>query len=49
MGATNSSSTNVLNLDLKAMERHADEAAQLLKALANRSRLMVLCILSEGE
>ncbi len=28
---------------------HAEEATQLLKALANRNRLMVLCILAEGE
>ncbi len=31
------------------MAEHADEAVQLLSALSNRSRLMVLCILSEGE
>lgn len=39
----------VLNLDLEKMASHADEAVQLLKALAHPSRLMVLCILSEGE
>ena len=33
----------------EAMREHAGEAAQLLKALANESRLMVLCTLSEGE
>ncbi len=49
MSASEPSSTNKLNLDVKAMERHVDEAAQLLKALSNRSRLIVLCILSEGE
>ncbi len=38
-----------LDLDLKKMAKHADEATQLLKALSNRSRLLVLCILSEGE
>lgn len=32
-----------------AMREHAGDAAQLLKALANESRLMVLCTLSEGE
>ncbi len=39
---------NKLNLDLDAMAEHAD-AAVLLSALSNRSRLMVLCILSEVE
>ena len=33
-------------LELKA---HAIEAAQLLKALANESRLMILCSLTMGE
>lgn len=28
---------------------HAGSASRLLKALANESRLMILCILSEGE
>ena len=32
-----------------AMREHAGDAAQLLKALANESRLMILCTLSEGE
>ena len=41
------SEANVMNLE--EMAEHADEAIQLLKALSNRSRLMVLCILSEGE
>lgn len=31
------------------MREHAGEAAQMLKALANESRLLVLCTLSEGE
>lgn len=31
------------------MERTVDKAADFLKALANRHRLMVLCYLSEGE
>ncbi len=31
------------------MREHAGEAAQLLKALANEKRLMVLCLLAEGE
>lgn len=31
------------------MREHAHEATRLLKALANDRRLMVLCLLSEGE
>jgi DNA-binding transcriptional ArsR family regulator len=35
--------------DATRMRRHADAAAQLLKALANEKRLQILCLLSEGE
>ena len=35
--------------DLEAMQAHAGEAAQLLKALANERRLQVLCLLAGGE
>ncbi|WP_279254158.1 ArsR/SmtB family transcription factor [Candidatus Seongchinamella marina] len=45
--ATRKSEVTVMNLE--EMAEHADEAIQLLKALSNRSRLMVLCILSDGE
>ena len=31
------------------MREHADHAAALLKALANPQRLLLLCLLSEGE
>lgn len=31
------------------MRAHAGDATRLLKALANESRLMVLCLLAEGE
>lgn len=31
------------------MRAHAGEAARLLKALANEKRLMILCMLVEGE
>lgn len=34
---------------LADMAAHADDAAQLLRALANPHRLLVLCVLSEGE
>lgn len=36
-------------LDPAEMAEHAGEAARLLKALANEHRLMILCVLSEGE
>lgn len=32
-----------------ALARHAAAAETLLKAMANRSRLMILCVLHEGE
>lgn len=31
------------------MEKNAEKAELLLKALANRNRLMILCLLIEGE
>ena len=36
-------------LQLDEMATHAGEAARLLRALANPHRLMVLCVLSQGE
>ncbi len=38
-----------ISMNLEELAEHADEAVQLLKALSNRNRLMVLCILCEGE
>lgn len=35
--------------DLGQMTRNAREASEFLKALAHESRLLILCILSEGE
>ena len=35
--------------DIAAMQAHAGEAAQLLKALANEKRLQILCLLTAGE
>jgi DNA-binding HxlR family transcriptional regulator len=35
--------------EMEAMRGHAGEAASLLNALANESRLLVLCSLSTGE
>jgi len=34
---------------LDDMRAHAGDAAQLLKALANDNRLMILCVLAESE
>jgi DNA-binding transcriptional ArsR family regulator len=39
----------VVDADLKAMTAHAEQAAELLQALSNPHRLMILCVLSEGE
>jgi len=36
-------------MDAQRLEQKAGEAASLLKALANRSRLLILCRLTEGE
>jgi DNA-binding transcriptional ArsR family regulator len=37
------------NMRLDELEQHAEEAEALLRALANRHRLMILCTLSQGE
>lgn len=34
---------------MAAMQQHAGDAAALLKALSNESRLMIMCTLMEGE
>ncbi len=36
-------------MNFKEMQQHAGDAEQLLKALANANRLMILCTLAEGE
>ena len=36
-------------LNVRAMRRHAVKAAGLMRSLANPHRLLVLCVLSEGE
>lgn len=36
-------------IDLASMQRSAEEACRLMKALANPDRLMLLCQLSQGE
>ena len=35
--------------DLEALAENAERAADFLKALANRNRLTILCLLSQGE
>ena len=36
-------------LDYDSMKSKATDAVSLLKGLANESRLMIMCVLSEGE
>lgn len=36
-------------VSLQAMQRHADEAVSVLKALGSSNRLMLVCQLLEGE
>jgi len=38
-----------MKMDIDHMTRSAGEASELLKALANRTRLMIVCQLLEGE
>lgn len=36
-------------MSLEDMRHNAEEAVALLKSLANESRLMIMCVLAEGE
>lgn len=36
-------------MDFYSMQRNASGAATLLKGLANENRLMIMCVLAEGE
>lgn len=36
-------------MDVTEMAEHASDAAGLMKALGNESRLMILCMLADGE
>ncbi|MEM9305229.1 MAG: metalloregulator ArsR/SmtB family transcription factor [Pseudomonadota bacterium] len=38
-----------VSIDVVAMRRNAGKAATLLKSLANENRLLILCVLAEGE
>lgn len=35
--------------DMKAMRKHAGEAASMMRVLSNKARLLVLCELTAGE
>jgi DNA-binding transcriptional ArsR family regulator len=37
------------SIDLKSMQKSAEQACRLMKALANPDRLLLLCQLSQGE
>ena len=39
----------VETLDLSQMQHNAAKAVRLLKSLANENRLMIMCVLAEGE
>lgn len=41
--------THLAPTDAEEMRAHATDAAQLLKAMANERRLMILCMLAGGE
>lgn len=43
------SAKRAATINPEAMRTHAGKAAQLLRALANDKRLMLLCLLVEGE
>ena len=36
-------------IDYESMKRNATDAVSLFKGLANESRLMIMCVLAEGE
>lgn len=38
-----------MNINAESMQAAADDASELLKALANRHRLLILCQLIDGE
>jgi ArsR family transcriptional regulator, virulence genes transcriptional regulator len=42
-------SSRRLRIDPAAMRVHAGDASRLLRALGNENRLMILCLLADGE
>ncbi|HLF31952.1 MAG TPA: metalloregulator ArsR/SmtB family transcription factor [Xanthomonadales bacterium] len=47
--ATGLSKKKIVKTDWEAMRRSASDAVFLLKGLANENRLIILCLLAEGE
>jgi DNA-binding transcriptional ArsR family regulator len=47
--AVESCAGDTVAMPAEELKAHAGEATRLLKALANESRLMIMCNLSEGE
>lgn len=45
----NTAITMASGIDARRMRRHARSAADLLRALGNEQRLLILCTLAEGE
>ena len=45
----NTQSAAVKQIDIGEMREAAESAARMLKSLSNDHRLMILCLLSEGE
>ncbi|TRY33505.1 ArsR/SmtB family transcription factor [Aliiglaciecola sp. M165] len=41
--------TPTANASLEEMEANAERAATLLRAMANKNRLLLLCLLNQGE
>lgn len=39
----------MVSMDFVTMQQNAADAVNLLKGLANESRLMIMCVLAEGE
>jgi DNA-binding transcriptional ArsR family regulator len=44
-----SKSSGKVRLDVDSMRGNASDAVNLLKGLANERRMMIMCVLSEGE
>ncbi len=49
MDTKTNSEQNNMQFDIALMRSNADKACRMMKTLANRDRLMLLCQLSQGE
>jgi len=47
--STNKKIMELPTIDMSLMRQNADDACRMMKTLANRDRLMLLCQLSQGE